>query len=211
MCLARAWFAKKRASLEEVSEAGTSGCCTATTGIGNAIINNEITITDNDNDATNAAGDNEENAFASNKFCIEQQIAKNAKKNIKDDLRIGKHVPFQIGHILQYYHVECAFESFLRAKVSSNSINNMTELDGIDLITNDEKTRIEKLIQETISMRTKPFTEGPVVNLKPVSMMNTPQCRLNMLKCTNLPSMKLMFTNADQLTTSKMTELRKKN
>ena len=87
----------------------------------------------------------------------------------------------------------------------------MTELDGIDLITNDEKTRIEKLIQETISMRTKPFTGGPVVNLKPVSMMmNTPQCRLNKLKCTNLPSMKVMFTNADQLTTSKMTELRKK-
>ena len=87
----------------------------------------------------------------------------------------------------------------------------MNELDGIDLITIDEKTRIEKLIQETISMRTKPFTEGPVVNLKPVSMMmNTSQCRLNMLKCTNLPSMKVMFTNADQLTTSKMTELRKK-
>ena len=87
----------------------------------------------------------------------------------------------------------------------------MNELDGIDLITNDEKTRIEKLIQETISMRTKPFREGPVVNLKLVSMMmNTPQCRLNKLKCTNLPSMKLMFTNADQLTTSKMTELRKK-
>ena len=37
----------------------------------------------------------------------------------------------------------------------------MNELDGIDLITNDEKTRIEKLIQETISMRTKPFREGP--------------------------------------------------
>ena len=60
-------------------------------------------------------------------------------------------------------------------------------------------------------MRMKPFTEGPVVNLNPVSMMmNTPQCRLNKLKCTNLPSMKVMFTNADQLTTSKMTELRKK-
>ena len=66
-----AWFTKKRASLEEVSEADTSGCCTTTTGIGNAIINNEIKITDNDNDATNGAGDNEENAFASNKFCID--------------------------------------------------------------------------------------------------------------------------------------------
>ena len=87
----------------------------------------------------------------------------------------------------------------------------MNELDGIDLITIDEKTRIEKLIQETISMRTKPFTEGPVVNLKPVSMMmNTPQCRINKLKCTHFPSMKVMFTNADQLTTSKMTELHKK-
>ena len=87
----------------------------------------------------------------------------------------------------------------------------MNDLDGIDLINIDEKTRIEKLIQKTISMRTKPLAEGPVVNLNPVSMMmNTPQCRLNMLKCTHLPSMKLMFTNADQLTTSKMTELRKK-
>ena len=76
------------------SEADTSGCCTATTGIGNAIINNEIKITDNDNDATNATGDNEENAFASNKFCIDYSKrgtanCKICKKNsVKDDLRI---------------------------------------------------------------------------------------------------------------------------
>ena len=33
---------------------------------------------------------------------------------------------------------------------------------------------------------------------------------MNKLKCTNLPSTKVMFTNAVHLTTSKMTELRKK-
>ena len=70
---------KKRASLEEVSEADTSGCCTATTGIGNAIINNKIKITYNDNDATNAAGDNEENAFVSNKLCIDYSKRGTAK------------------------------------------------------------------------------------------------------------------------------------
>ena len=66
---------------------------------------------DNDNDATNATGDNEESAFVSNKFCIDypKRVTANCKickKNIvKDDQRIGKHVPFKIGHILQYYHV----------------------------------------------------------------------------------------------------------
>ena len=58
--------------------------------------------------------------------CIE------CKKNIpKDNLRIGKSVPYKSIHIQRYFHVSCAFEMFQRARLAANVISDMSQLDGV--------------------------------------------------------------------------------
>ena len=60
---------------------------------------------------------------------------KKCKKLIsKDNLRIGKRVPFKVGYIRQYFHVKCAFISFRKARHVSNIIQEITEVDGVDTI-----------------------------------------------------------------------------
>ena len=44
----------------------------------------------------------------------------------KNDLRIGKSVPFKSMHILIYFHVNSAFISFQRAKIASSVISDIT-------------------------------------------------------------------------------------
>ena len=50
-------------------------------------------------------------------------------------------------HITQYFHTVCAFESFKRARVAVNVISSTDNLNGMDLITDDEKLAIKKVIE----------------------------------------------------------------
>ena len=62
------------------------------------------------------------NSISDNIFSIDYSKrgtakCKKCKKIIaKGVVRIGKKVPFKVGHIVQFFHLECAFQSFLKAK-----------------------------------------------------------------------------------------------
>ena len=110
-------------------------------------------------------------------------------------------------HILQYHHLKCAFESFKRARVTTNAITCIDDISDFDLIKDDDKVRILNLIDETNDARKKPLSK-PIRRTKhPVPMQDTPIARFNRLKSSNLPTLKVIYTNADQLTSTKKLEL----
>ena len=53
---------------------------------------------------------------------------------------------FKVGHIIQYFHVNCAFASFQKSGMSTNVISNMEDIDGVDTILEDDKLRIGRLV-----------------------------------------------------------------
>ena len=97
-----------------------------------------------------------------------------------------------------------------RARLPSNTVKDVSELDGIDIITNDEISQITKLIQAPPPVITTVTTPRPTTQLAngTDTTPNPTKCRIKTLKSQNLPSLKIMFTNAVQLTTSKIIELR---
>ena len=133
---------------------------------------------------------------------------KNCKKVIaKGLIRLGKEVPFKVGYIIQYFHIDCAFESFQKARSITNTVTNLNDIGGIDFISADEKSKIVNLIDTVNSERFVPLPM-PVIRKVKKLVQSTPHLRKSQLKPSNLPSMKILFTNADQLTTSKMIELK---
>ena len=65
----------------------------------------------------------------------------------KDELRIGKSVPFKAIYIVQYCHVECAFVSFWRARLTAIAITISNELDGFCNVNGQDQSRISELIE----------------------------------------------------------------
>ena len=132
------------------------------------------------------------------------------KKNIAaDELRIGKLVPFKDIHITKYSHLNCTFVSFKKARTLSNVISSIDDVDGLDQIMDEDRNMVVKMIEESISQRTRILSE-PKQRKKvkvpfPSDVGYRP--RLSSLKT---PSIRIMYTNADQLTTSKKPELIKK-
>ena len=150
-----------------------------------------------------------------NKFSIDH--SKNGRAKCKEcgkliargELRIGKLVSFKDIYIHQFHHLTCAFESFKRARVLSSVISKASEVDGIVMLTPTEKSKLDKLIEQSNAARSKPL---PVetVRQKSASIIPTYNARKRSTKSSNIPSMKILFTNADQLTTAKMAELNAK-
>jgi ribonuclease P/MRP protein subunit RPP40 len=126
----------------------------------------------------------------------------------KDALRIGKHVPFKDKQILQFFHIECAFESFEKARVATNIITDITELDGVEGITDDEKLQIINLIIAANTKRQKPLQQPSTTIYSPSTTTTRQTTQPRRLKSYNTPSINVMFTNADQLTSTKMSELK---
>jgi hypothetical protein len=156
------------------------------------------------------------NITEGNKFSVDYSKRGTAKCNkckkqiTKGEIRIGKSVAFKAKYILQYYHVECVFDSFHKARLATNIITSINEIDGLDSITEEEKSRFISLIDDANAKRTKPLPRPPATKVqKSVLLQESSKSRKNPLKSLNLPSIKVMFTNADQLTSSKMIELRK--
>lgn len=127
---------------------------------------------------------------------------------VKGEIRLGKWVAYKAKYILQYYHLQCLFKTFNRARLEENIITNIDDVDGIENIEGEKRDELKSLI-ETLKVKwnekllsrekKKPvrriFQEGSALPKK-------------RLKCSNLPSMKIIYTNADQLTSPKMLELR---
>ena len=130
------------------------------------------------------------------------------KRNIqKGEIRIGKLIQFKAKSFLQYHHLKCAFESFKKARVITNVITCMDDINDFDLIKDEDKTHILKLMDQTNEARKKPLSQPKRRVKVPVQIQDSPKTRFNKLKSSNLPSMKVMYTNADQLTSTKKSEL----
>ena len=54
------------------------------------------------------------------------------KSIIKDNLRIGKPMKFKTKFIYHYFHVECAFRSFEKAKSTLNTITCIDDIIGFE-------------------------------------------------------------------------------
>ena len=63
------------------------------------------------------------------------------------------------------------------------------------------------MIDKTNESRKKPLSQPRRRRKVPVPMQEAPNVRLARLKSSNLPSLKVLYTNADQLTSTKKTEL----
>ena len=126
-------------------------------------------------------------------------------------MRIGKSVVFKTKSIFKYYHPKCAFESFNRARLAENIITCINEIDGLESITNEEKMQVMSMIDDANAARTMLLPQAFTNKIVPRRQMQEPsKLRGKRLKTSNLPTIKVMFTNADQLTTSKMIELKNK-
>ena len=82
------------------------------------------------------------------------------------------------------------------------------EIEGVENITSEEKIRIVKLISEVNTNRSKPLSHPSTIKYhKPILMHGTSKSRKSRLKQYNVHSIKIIFTNSDQLTPSEIDEL----
>ena len=108
---------------------------------------------------------NNENLFLGNKFSVDYSKRGTAKCKVckkvivKNEIRIGKSVPFKTTHIIQYQHVNCTFKRFQKARVASNVITEVSEIDGFETIKNEDKSRITELIEKDKASRTRPLAK----------------------------------------------------
>ena len=116
-------------------------------------------------------------------------------------MRIGKSVPFKGKYISRHFHVSCAFAMFRKARVATSIVTRSDDLGGFDEINNDEKSYIARLIETEVSIRNVEAISPPIPNNK--------QKQKSSLESRNFASLNVMFANADQLTSSKMSELQK--
>ena len=128
----------------------------------------------------------------------------------KGDLRIGKSILFKSNYIFQYFHVKCAFITFERARLITNVITCMDDIRGLDLLKDDDRLRIVHLKDETNDKILHSLIKPTKKPKQVIPMQETSKVRVSRLKCSNLPTLKIVYTNADQLTSNKKDELMKK-
>ena len=128
---------------------------------------------------------------------------------IKDKLRIGKYTPFKNTHIIKYYHTACAFQSFSRARLKENVVSEPEQLDGYKDLTVCEQEIIAGIISKANNERKNELPDRPKFHKvrKKISQISKQDKEASKTKKSNLPTIKILFTNADQLTESKMCEL----
>ena len=153
--------------------------------------------------------------MSDNLFCVRYSTRGTAKckkcksKIEKNELQMGKLVPFKAKYIHQNYHLQCLFQTFSKARVAKNVISSLDEVDGLDNIKKEDKTMINELIRNFIATQEKSLPKKRRrVAVKPnLPILENPVPQRIKMKCTHRPSMKIMFTNADQMTTTKKNEL----
>ena len=122
----------------------------------------------------------------------------------KNVLRFGKRVIFKSRYIQQYFHVDCAFEIFKKARVPTTVFGSLNELKGFSQISSPDKYYITRRFQnEIVSMEIAIPPEPP--RMPP----HQPSSKAHRsLKSYTSPHISVMFTNADQLTADKISELK---
>ena len=83
------------------------------------------------------------------------------------------------------------------------------DINDFDLITDADWMKILQLMDEANEKRKANASSKPkkYPKLKPIPQKAS-KSRLAKLKTSNIPAMNVLYTNADQLTTGKMTELK---
>ena len=148
-----------------------------------------------------------------NKFCVDYSkrgTAKcaNCRKNIlKDELRIGMYTFFKGKTITKYHHVKCFFLKMKRARVESSVIQDFSQIDGFETISDADKEQVIAKIEEDKSGRSKPLIKSQGKKKAEATSLTDRRKKLKMLKT---PAIKVLFTNADQFTHAKKVELKQR-
>ena len=138
------WDSKKRIDCEEVSEAEA-------VYVSDDVLNsNNATYRDQENTSKSStcSGSSNDDKSNSKKFTVDYSKRGTTKCRyckkfiVKGMIRLGKSVAFKTIHIIQYFHVNCAFESFRKARSASNIIMSINEIEGIENVSPDEKSDI---------------------------------------------------------------------
>ena len=154
-----------------------------------------------------------------NNFCTDYSIRGTAKCKkckliiAKSIIRIGKYTDFKGKSIKHYYHLPCAFKSFEKARVITNVITSVDEIDGFSEIREEDRLIIKEMIDEGNLKRKKILTDSSHQKKRKVPeppLLEDTTIKRHKLKSTTSPSIKIMYTNTDQMTTTKKMELQKR-
>lgn len=110
-----------------------------------------------------SSNNNDEREETANIFKVDHSIrgtakCKECKKQIsKNELRIGKMVRFKEKQFLSFSHVKCAFASFERARIASNVISDVSQLDGFEKLNPVDRNVIEEFIRAGNTGRKNPL------------------------------------------------------
>ena len=113
--------------------------------------NHEPILEERNADSTKSTKDS---SNTGNKFSVDHSMRGTAKCRVckkaipKDELHIGKAVPFKKISIVQYSHVQCVFASFRNARSTANTISSSNELDGFNELNNHEQLLLNELIEK---------------------------------------------------------------
>ena len=147
-----------------------------------------------------------------NRFCVDYAKRGTAKCRTcnkligKNLLRVGKFVAFKEKIITRFYHPDCAFASFAKARHLENVIKDLDEVDGVKSITESDRMYLTEAIRKGNAER-NPIPKGCVTRPHKQIKQATPSTRKKKLVTRAEPAIKIMFANADQLTTAKKDEL----
>ena len=122
---------------------------------------------------------------------------------------MGVYIYFKGKMITNYRHVPCAFGKMQKARVESNVIKSPNEIDGLEKLSAVDQQIIINRIQEDKEKRSAPLARSYQKIIVPRNVLS-PIERRKKLKMMKTPSIKVLFTNADQFTHSKKNELQER-
>ena len=123
----------------------------------------------------------------------------------KDVLRIGKPTIFKNKEILSYFHVSCMFKSFEKARIAQSIIANIGQISGLDELASKDKLYIMELVEKLQPIRDK--VGHKVFEQKKKDSLPTPSKKCSPQQSFGGNALKVLYTNADQLTNAKIDEL----
>ena len=124
----------------------------------------------------------------------------------KDELRSGKPVIFNKKEILSYYHVPCLFKSFEKARDVQSIITDINHVSGLDALSTEDKLYVTKLIEKMHPIRQKLLWKKCEKKQEKLHYPTAPKRNVH-LQSFEENALKVLYTNADQLTSSKINEL----
>ena len=136
---------------------------------------------------------------------------KRCKKSIpQGELRIGRSAKLKAKTIFQYFHVNCAFETFKKARSAANTITCMDDILGFELIKDEERVYILRLMDEVNAKRKASTIQSKKIHSQKKKVLPPSKMRTAKLAPSGLPTISILFTNADTLNQGKMSELQQR-